>query len=327
MNKEILKHIIRYILMIIVIILCAEIFGFSNDTGKVSSGKSRYVARFLLNFSKEYREMSEEAKELSVDKLEPIIRKVAHFCIYGLLGSLTFGIALTFKNWSVKKRILIPLIYCFLYASSDEIHQLFVSERSGKIADVLLDTSGAILGIVVTLLLSNIILAIYNKFKKEKKAKKKSVLFIASTGGHLDELFQLKSIFKDYDYQIVTEKTKVDESFKKTYKERIHFLIYGTKKYPFTYIFKFLANCFISLFYFFRYQPEVIVTTGTHTAVPMCYIARIFGSKVIYIETFANRTTATVAGRIIYPIANTFVVQWEEMKEIYPKAVCWGWLY
>ena len=129
------------------------------------------------------------------------------------------------------------------------------------------------------------------------------------------------------DYQIVTEKTKVDESFKKTYKERIHFLIYGTKKYPFTYIFKFLANCFISLFYFFRYQPEVIVTTGTHTAVPMCYIARIFGSKVIYIETFANRTTATVAGRIIYPIANTFVVQWEEMKEIYPKAVCWGWLY
>ena len=327
MNKEILKHIIRYILMIIVIVLCVEIFGFSNDTGEVSSGKSRYVARFLLNFSKEFREMSEEAKEISIGNFEPILRKIAHFCIYGLLGCLTFGIALTFKRWSVKKRILIPFIYCFLYAASDEMHQLFVSDRAGKIADVLLDTSGALLGIVVIFLLSNIILAIYKRFKKENKDKKKSVLFIASTGGHLDELLQLKSIFKDYNYQIVTEKTKVDDSFKKTYKERIHFLIYGTKKYPFTYIFKFLANCFISLFYYFRYQPEVIVTTGTHTAVPMCYIARIFGSKVIYIETFANRTTATVAGRIIYPIANTFVVQWEEMKEIYPKAVCWGWLY
>ena len=68
-------------------------------------------------------------------------------------------------------------------------------------------------------------------------------------------------------------------------------------------------------------------TTGTHTAVPMCYIAKIFGSKIIFIETFANRTTATVAGRLVYPIADTFVVQWEEMHKLYPKSVCWGWLY
>ncbi len=46
------------------------------------------------------------------------------------------------------------------------------------------------------------------------------------------------------------------------------------KKYPISYIFKFIANSFISLYYFFKYQPEVIVTTGTHTAVPMCYIAK-----------------------------------------------------
>ena len=93
------------------------------------------------------------------------------------------------------------------------------------------------------------------------------------------------------------------------------------------YIFKFIANCFISLYYFFRYQPEVVVTTGTHTAVPMCYIAKLFGSKVIFIETFANRTSGTVAGRLVYPIADTFVVQWEEMNKVYPKSVCWGWIY
>ena len=156
---------------------------------------------------------------------------------------------------------------------------------------------------------------------------KRKVLFIASTGGHLNELMQLKTLFKKYDYHIVTENTKVDKSLKKKYGDKMSFLIYGTKKYPISYIFKFIANSFISLYYFFKYQPEVIVTTGTHTAVPMCYIAKIFGSKVIFIETFANRTSGTVAGKLVYPIADTFVVQWEEMHKIYPKSVCWGWLY
>ena len=120
-------------------------------------------------------------------------------------------------------------------------------------------------------------------------------MFIASTGGHLNELMQIKPLFKKFNYHIITEKTKVDDSFKEEYQDKISFLIYGTKKYPISYIFKFIANCFISLYYFFKYQPEVVVTTGTHTAVPMCYIAKIFGSKVIFIETFANRTTGTVS--------------------------------
>ena len=59
----------------------------------------------------------------------------------------------------------------------------------------------------------------------------------------------------------------------------------------------------------------------------MCYIAKLFGAKVIWIETFANITTKTLAGRLVYPIADTFVVQWEEMKKLYPKAKYWGWIY
>ena len=60
---------------------------------------------------------------------------------------------------------------------------------------------------------------------------------------------------------------------------------------------------------------------------PMCYIAKLFKKKVIYIETFANRNSKTVAGRLVYPIADVFVVQWEEMLKIYPKAEYWGWIY
>ena len=59
----------------------------------------------------------------------------------------------------------------------------------------------------------------------------------------------------------------------------------------------------------------------------MCYIGKLFGSKVIFIETFANSKTKTLSGRMIYPIADLFIVQWEEMLELYPNAVYGGWIY
>lgn len=155
----------------------------------------------------------------------------------------------------------------------------------------------------------------------------KKVLFISSTGGHFSELMQLKPLFAECDYHIVTEKTKTNSNLKEKYGKKIDFLVYGTKKNLFTYFFKFGFNCFKSLYLLFKIRPKVLVTTGTHTAVPMCYLAKLFRCKVIYIETFANRTTPTQAGRIIYPVADTFVVQWEEMLKFYPKAVCWGWIY
>ncbi len=151
------------------------------------------------------------------------------------------------------------------------------------------------------------------------------VMFISSMGGHLSELSQLD--FEDYDYSVVTEKTDASKDIKKKYKNKAHFLIYGTRKTPIRYFFIFIFNIFISLYLFLKIKPQVIVTTGTHTAVPMCYIAKLFHAKVIWIETFANITTRTLAGRLVYPIADTFVVQWEEMKKLYPKAKCWGWIY
>ncbi|MBF0990227.1 MAG: hypothetical protein HXK70_05715 [Clostridiales bacterium] len=70
-----------------------------------------------------------------------------------------------------------------------------------------------------------------------------------------------------------------------------------------------------------------MVTTGTHTAVPICYIGKLFGCKIIYIETFANITTKTLAGKILYPITDKFIVQWESMKKLYPKADYYGGIF
>ena len=158
------------------------------------------------------------------------------------------------------------------------------------------------------------------------KEKKKKVLFIASTGGHLSELMQLKPLFDYYDYRIITEKTPSNLSLKKKYKNKVSFVIYGTgtKDHKFTYLFKLLFNCFIELFNYIKFRPKYIVTTGAHIAGPMCCIGKIFGSKIIFIETFANINTKTITGKIVYKFADLFLVQWEDMLKLYPKAKYWG---
>ena len=157
--------------------------------------------------------------------------------------------------------------------------------------------------------------------------KKKKVLFISSTGGHLKELLQLKKIFGKYDSYLITEKTDSTKKLKDEYKKKMGYMVFGTKDHMLTYPFKLLANCFISVYYFIKIRPKYIVTTGTHTAGPICYLGKIFGSKIIYIETMANINRKTQTGRLIYPIADLFIVQWESMLKIYPKAIYGGYIF
>ena len=156
---------------------------------------------------------------------------------------------------------------------------------------------------------------------------KKNVMFISSTGGHLNEMLQLKELFEKYDYYIVTEKTKSNLNLKNKYKNKVSFLVYGTKDHMLVYPFKLIYNTFKSLFIYLKVHPDYIVTTGAHTSGPMCCIGKLLGSRIIYIETFANITTKTVTGKCLYPIADKFIVQWESMLKLYPEAVYGGWIF
>ena len=100
--------------------------------------------------------------------------------------------------------------------------------------------------------------------------KKKKVLFISSTGGHLNELLQLKPLFEKYDYNIITEKDESTKSLKDKYGEKIKYLPYGTRQKLFRYIFIYTYLCFKTIYLYFKLRPKYIVTTGTHTAGPMC---------------------------------------------------------
>ena len=155
----------------------------------------------------------------------------------------------------------------------------------------------------------------------------KKVIFISSMGGHLTEMMQLKSMFKEFDYKIVTEKHKSTSKLKNIYKIKIDYLLTGNRKHLLKYIFVIPYNVIKSLVIFLKFKPDVIVTTGAHTCVAMCYIAKIFKKKVIYIESFANIETKTLTGRLVYPIADVFIVQWKSMLKLYPKAKYEGWIF
>lgn len=155
----------------------------------------------------------------------------------------------------------------------------------------------------------------------------KKVMFISSMGGHLNELLMLDKLFNKYDYKIITEKNKSTKYLKNKYKKKASYLIYCTKKTFILYPFVLILNSFISLFYFIMYRPDFVITTGTHTAGPMCCIAHIFKKKVIYIETFANVNTKTATGKLVYKFADLFVVQWPQMLEVYPNAKCFGSIF
>lgn len=156
----------------------------------------------------------------------------------------------------------------------------------------------------------------------------KRVTFIASTGGHLNELLQLSPLFNQVDYSIITENGSATAYLKEKYPNRVYYLQFGSREHLFSYLFKFTFNAFLSLYYVLKLRPQSVVSTGTHTAVVYCYLAKfLLGAKIVYIETYANVHLANITGKLIHPIADLYLVQWESLLKAYPKAKYVGKLF
>ena len=65
--------------------------------------------------------------------------------LYFILYLVTYYLMYQFN---LKKRFVLSLLFCIFYAGTDEIHQLFINERSGQIVDILIDTSGSIIAMI-----------------------------------------------------------------------------------------------------------------------------------------------------------------------------------
>lgn len=147
-----MKKIILYSLLIIWMTI---IFIFSNQKGNEStSSSSRFINTFIDIYEKiSNNKLDNQKKEYLNQKLSYPVRKLAHLTVYLILGVLICNIVLLY-DLDIKKIILISILFCMMYAVSDEIHQMFVSGRDGRVLDVAIDTIGSIVGILFTLVIS-----------------------------------------------------------------------------------------------------------------------------------------------------------------------------
>ena len=145
----------KLILWMLVISCMGTIFFFSSqeatESKKVSSGLIKTVVK-IIDFNDSLS--AEEIDEIS-ENLTFIVRKGAHFSAYALLCILITLLLTEYKILKLK-RFLMAVGTSFLYACSDEIHQIFVNGRSGEIRDVIIDTLGAITGFFILCLISKL---------------------------------------------------------------------------------------------------------------------------------------------------------------------------
>lgn len=131
-----MKKIIKLLFIVIWLLV---IFLFSNQDGSTSTSLTNGILEKYLFF-------------VDSDIFFMIIRKMAHITEYFILGILVLNFINEFK---IDKKIVVSSLICFILASFDELHQLFIPDRTGCLLDVFIDMIGASLGILILSLIKN----------------------------------------------------------------------------------------------------------------------------------------------------------------------------
>lgn len=159
--------------------------------------------------------------------------------------------------------------------------------------------------------------------RKHKYFNKNKICFIASSGGHMEEIARLKNIEHTYDSFLITEKSKftIKDFCKRKY------LVAQVNRRELLFLPKFIWLFFHAMELLKIERPEFIITTGALIAYPFCIVGKIMGIKIIYVESFARVTHPSLTGRLLYNFADLFIVQWEDMLKLYPKSILGGGVF
>ncbi len=162
---------------------------------------------------------------------------------------------------------------------------------------------------------------------EKQEVKKKKIILICSNGGHLAQILELKDLFVKYDYLLVTEESPTTLPLREKYNIKYLKARSKGKKRDLGFFWTLLVNSFLSLTILIRHYPKVIITTGSHTALPMCFLGKLFMAKVVWILSFARINSKAFSADIAYPIVDKFIVQWPEVQKHYKKSVYLGGIY
>ena len=163
------------------------------------------------------------------------------------------------------------------------------------------------------------------KLKKEKEKKKESeklkVCLVGSSGGHLTHLYMLKKFWETKDRVWVTFDKKDANSILEN--EKKYYCYYPTNRN----LKNLIKNTFLAIKVLKKEKPDLIISSGAAVAVPFFYVGKLMGAKTIYIEVFDRIDKPTLTGKLVYPVTDKFIVQWEEMKKVYKKSINFGSIF
>lgn len=142
----------KKVIYIFFTVLCMlVIFTFSSKNSTVSNQTSKQLINKVITSCEKISHKNIDKEEL-INKLNYPIRKLAHYSIYLILGIFVYNIFLISK---IKNKEIISIIVCFIYASLDEFHQLFVIGRTAQVKDILIDTLGSITAVIILKYIKN----------------------------------------------------------------------------------------------------------------------------------------------------------------------------
>mgnify|MGYP004533595991 CR=1 FL=1 len=151
--------------------------------------------------------------------------------------------------------------------------------------------------------------------------KKMKICLVGSSGGHLTHLYMLKDFWKNNERFWVTFDKLDSRSILKN--EKKYYCYYPTNRN----IKNLIKNTFLAFRVLRKEKPDLIISSGAAVAVPFFYLGKLFGAKTIYIEVYDRVDKSTLTGKLVYPVADKFIVQWESMKKVYPKAINLGSIF
>jgi UDP-N-acetylglucosamine:LPS N-acetylglucosamine transferase len=149
------------------------------------------------------------------------------------------------------------------------------------------------------------------------------------TGGHLDETMMIKEAFDRHEIFFVVVKNETTKKLKDMGK--IYYIREGPKPIAsfkiinsFSLFLYYFYLLFPSLYVFLKERPQLVFGNGGEATLALCYYAKLFGCKVIYLESLARVENLSGTGKLVYKISDVLLVQWKDLLKKYKRAKYWG---
>ena len=156
----------------------------------------------------------------------------------------------------------------------------------------------------------------------------KKVLVLLGMGGHTSQILRLvKAMGPNYRYEYIIGHDDTTSANKVTYLGKVH-KMRNPRLMDDKSVVKVFFNMFPTTWHalkiLLKSNPNTVISAGPSMTIPLFWIAKLLGIKTVFVESWVRVHNKSKTGKLVYPVSDLFIVQWETMKKAYPRAVFAG---